>query len=109
MIQDLEQEHVLDGNGNPAGGWATAIGLEINWQDGALGRGENRKEPNGTFVETVITAVIGRLEFYQTASDGRFACAENAVALGHLGIALDELKARTTEREARNVEVTHIP
>lgn len=109
MIQDLEQDHIVDGDGNPSGGWATAIGLEINWQDGPLGRGEDRREPNGTFVETVITAVIGRLEFYQTASDGKFECAANSVAIGHLRIALGELNARTAEREAREVEGTHTP
>lgn len=67
------------------------------------------KAPNGAFVEGVIQACIGRLEFYQTTSDGIFACEENLNAIDHLHQALAELEDRTAKREAREVEGTHEP
>ena len=75
----IEGRHELDANGNPAGGRTAGVGIEIHWQDGPLGRGADRAEPNGAFVEGVIAAALDRLHFYQTASDGRFACRENAL------------------------------
>jgi hypothetical protein len=88
----------------PAGGVIYATGLCVSFQNGPLGRGENRKEPNGCFVETVISAAIGRLEFYQSS---QFRCPENQLALDHLHRALGALEARTATREAKGVEGTH--
>lgn len=88
----------------PAGGCTFGPGLCISWQNGPLGRGDERKEPNGAFVETVIAAAIGRLDFYQSS---RFNCAENQAALSHLHAALGALEARTLAREQRQVEGTH--
>jgi hypothetical protein len=88
----------------PAGGCTYGPGLCISWQNGPLGRDPNRKPPNGCFVEAVIQAAIGRLEFYQSTP---FRCPENQVALDHLHRALGALEARTADREARNVEGTH--
>lgn len=105
----IEQAHVLDTNGNPAGGGTTGTGLTIVWQNGPLGRGDERKEPNGAFVEDVIRAVIGRLEFYQTASNRKFACRENAIALTHIETALLWLEKRTADCEAREVEGAYKP
>ena len=99
------QTHNVDAEGNPAGGHTGAAGLSIWWQDGPLGRGVDRKEPNGTFVETVIQAAIERLEFYQA---GKFACTENGSALEHLARALGVLEERTKDRERRAVEGTHL-
>lgn len=104
MIQGHFAEHWHDTDGNPAGGVSTGRGFTVSWQNGPLGRGEHRREPNGAFVEDVIQAVIGRLEFYQAS---RFACEANQRALDHLYGAARALDARTREREARQVEGTH--
>lgn len=105
MKQKIEQAHVLDTDGNPAGGGTIGTGLSIVWQSGLLGRGDERKEPNGASVEDVIRATIGRLEFYQTASNRKFACRENAIALTHLETALLWLEKRTADQ----VEGTRTP
>lgn len=99
-----EQGELRPDRGNPAGGKTTATGLTIDWQKGPLGRGAERQEPNGAFVETVVLAAIDRLRFYQA---GRFACAENEAAIQHLADALAALDARTKDRERREVEGTH--
>lgn len=109
QTKTLVQKHDLDEIGNPAGGATRAKGILIDWQDGPLGRGAERREPNGAFVEDVIKAVIGRLEFYQTASNRKFACRENAIALTHLETALLWLEKRTRDREERAVEGTNTP
>ena len=106
MMQKIEQNHMKGNDGNPAGGTTTGMGITIRWQDGPLGRGADRKEPNGAFVEGVIQAAVGRLQFYQAS---RFACRENALALTKLEEALLWLGARTQLREARGVEGTHTP
>lgn len=103
-IQRCIIKNVSDGEGNPAGGFVEGMGLKIEWQNGALGAGESRKEPNGAFVETVVAAAIQRLQYYQGT---KFACRENAIALTHLETALLWLQKRTQEREARGVEGTH--
>lgn len=95
--------------GLPAGGSVEALGISIEWQDGPLGRGDERKEPNGAFVEGVLIGVLQRLQFYQTVSDGRFACRENALAITKIEEAVHWLNARTQAREARGVEGTHEP
>jgi hypothetical protein len=68
--------------------------------------GVAKRDPNGAFVEDVIAAAIDRIEFYQR---GKFASDFNARALDHLTLALQELTARTADREARRVEGTHTP
>jgi len=110
MRQKFDYEsNDIDNNGNPAGGKIRVTGLTIDWQEGPLGRGADRQEPNGAFVETVIAAAINRIDFYQTSSGGKFACRENAIALTHLETALLWLEKRTADREARAVEGTHAP
>lgn len=109
MKQKLRENHQTDENGNPAGGATAGQGIAIEWQNGPLGRGEDRKAANGAFVEGVIQAAIGRLEFYQTANKRKFACRENAIALTHLETALLWLEKRTADREEREVEGTHTP
>jgi hypothetical protein len=100
------QEHWSDNDGNPEGGTASGRGWVISWQRGPLGKigTPERREPNGAFVEDIIQAVIGRLEFYQAS---RFACQANADALTALALAAEVLDKRTQEREARSVEGTH--
>lgn len=103
-IKNCTIQNVNDSNGNPTGGIVTGIGLSISWQNGPLGRGNERKDPNGAFVETVISAAKQRLEFYQAS---KFACDENAQAIKGLEDALTALEARTKSREDRGVEGTH--
>ena len=107
MLQDFRVENEIDRDGNPTGGWAKAVGLSLVWQDGPLGRGVTRAEPNGAFVETIIAITKQRIEFYQTAAAGKFACRENAIAITKLDEALLWLDKRTRDREARGVEGTH--
>lgn len=107
MQQGFESTNTLDENGNPTGGTVRGTGITIDWQNGPLGRGDDRKAPNGAFVEDVIDAARQRIAFYQSASNGRFACRENALAITKLEEALHWLNARTQAREKRNVEGTH--
>ena len=104
MLQDYYKKNYTDRDGNPAGGVAYAPGLEIQWQNGPLGRGADRQPENGAFVETVIAIARDRLAFYQFSP---FACEANASAIESLEAALAVLDARTKEREARAVEGTH--
>jgi len=92
---------------NPTGGTVEGIGLKIEWQNGPLGRDGERKEPNGAFVETVISAALQRIEFYQNGGGGKFKSRENAIAITKLEEALLWLDKRTRDREARQVEGTH--
>ena len=105
-LQGFFEEHWLDDQGRPAGGVSSGRGFTISWQNGPLGQigTPERREPNGAFVEDLIQAVIGRLEFYQASP---FACMANADAIAHLKDAADVLDARTKDREARQVEGTH--
>lgn len=93
-----------DADGNPEGGVTFGRGFTISWQRGPLGRGTERKEPNGAFVEDVIAAARDRLEFYQGS---KFASSYNAYAIARLTEALEALAMRTQSREARQVEGTH--
>jgi hypothetical protein len=104
MLADYKCGNQQDENGNPTGGSVRGTGLSIDWQDGPLGRGEDRKEPNGVFVETVIDAARQRIQFYQ---DSKFKCRENAIALTKLEEALLWLNKRTADRDKRQVEGTH--
>ena len=109
MRQGFLSENTCDVNGNPTGGLVSGTGMEIRWQDGPLGRDGERQAPNGAFVEDVIDAARQRIEFYQTANGGKFACLENAIAMMRLEEALMWLDKRTQDREARKVEGTHTP
>lgn len=104
MNSKIYQEHWVDANGNPAGGNTFGNGFAIGWQNGPLGRGEERKPQNGAFVEDVISAAIGRIEFYQSS---KFKCYENEEARKYLCAALACLQSRTMKREERHVEGTH--
>lgn len=102
--QGFFSEHWIDSNGNPAGGCTSGHGFTISWQNGPLGRGDDRRKPNGAFVQDVISAAIDRILFYQST---KFACDDNAEALENLQTALNALRRRTRDREARDVEGTH--
>ena len=104
MLGVFQAENRLDENGKPTGGSVNGVGVHIRWQDGPLGRGDDRQEPNGAFVETVIAAVIQRIRFYNA---GKFSSRENALAITHLEEAAHWLDARTNRREKAGVEGTH--
>lgn len=110
MRSEVAHNNVADEQGRPAGGETHGRGFAIHWQNGPLqvaatpDAPAHRREPNGAFVEDVIEAAIGRIEFYQASP---FHCVENAVALGHLKAAAEVLAERTRGREARGVEGTH--
>jgi len=104
LDKNLVYQNISDIDGNPAGGMFEGTGLSIEWQNGPLGRGADRKDPNGAFVETVIFAAKQRLEFYQMS---KFNCRENAIAITKLDEALMWLNKRTADREVRQVEGEH--
>ncbi len=104
MLGEFKASNMRDVDGNPSGGRVDGVGLRITWQTGPLGRGADRKAPNGAFVETVIAAAKQRIEFYQ---ESKFKCAENEKALWHLDAALKILNSRTQRREAQGTEGTH--
>ena len=107
MLDTFDAQNKVDENGNPAGGYARGTGMAIEWQNGPLGRGAERQEPTGAFVETVLAAVRQRIEFYQTAQNKKFACRENAIAITKIEEAMMWLDSRTKAREVRQVEGTH--
>ncbi len=102
--QKLTSDHRTDADGNPTGGLSSATGMVIKWQDGPLGRGDERLEPNGCFVETVIRAAKDRLEYYQRSP---LAGEENADAIVYLEYALETLAVRTARRVGAGVEGTY--
>lgn len=104
MVTQFTEEHWLDSEGRPEGGVSFGPGFAISWQHGPLGRGADRKEPNGAFVETVLRAVKGRIEFYQGT---QFNCEENARAILHIESAIAALNSRTARRESEQTEGTH--
>ena len=104
MIQEIQANNQVDENSNPTGGSVSGLGIQIDWQNGPLGTGADRKEPNGAFVEGVISAAIQRLEFFQNS---KFKCRENALAITKLEEALHWLNWRTAKRVDLGVEGTH--
>lgn len=107
--QGFYAENWVDADGNPAGGVASGRGFTISYQNGPLGRvgTDERTEPNGAFVEDVVGAVLNRMKFYQTASDGRFACEENAECIALLERFLEVQQSRTARRTESKTEGTH--
>lgn len=106
MRSAILEDHRTDDEGRPAGGTTTGGGIHVEWQNGPLVDPEtgDRRDPNGAFVEDVIAAAVGRLEFYNAS---QFRCRENSLAITHLQEALHWLQHRTEDRERRGVEGTH--
>jgi len=105
MKQDIKIINNSDPDGNPTGGIAEGVGINITWQNGPLGRDSDRKIPNGAFVEDVIGIAIERLRFYQQS---KFSCRENSLALTKLEEAVMWLNKRSSNREERKVEGTYV-
>lgn len=104
MYQYIEENHRSDDQDRPTGGSTRGLGIDITWQDGPLAVEGHRREPNGAFVEGVIEAALGRLQFYQRSE---FKCRENALAITKLEEALHWCRHRTADHERRGVEGTH--
>jgi hypothetical protein len=104
MRSAIHSSQFSDKDANPEGGQTFGNGFAIAWQRGPLGRGADRENPNGAFVEDIIAAAQDRLEFYQRS---RFNCEENATAIRHLQAALEVLDGRTKRRESQGTEGTH--
>lgn len=104
MMQLVVSDMKKDEKGNPTGGTSKGLGVDIHWQDGPLGTGADRKEPNGAFVEGVLSAALQRLYFYQETG---FACRENSIAITKIEEALHWMGHRTANRMFRGVEGTH--
>ena len=101
--QEIDGLNDIDVNGNPAGGLARGIGIDIHWQNGTVNR-EASEIPNGAFVEDVLDVCASRLQFYQ---DSPFACDENALARDYVNRAIEVLNLRRDDREARKVQGKH--
>ena len=104
MRPDIEIRNFDNTDGNPSGGYVSGIGLRIDWQNGPIGRGEDKQEPNGAFLQDIIEACIIRLRYYQ---DSKFACKFNEYAIRSLENALDSLIDRNEDREDRKVQGTY--
>lgn len=103
-INSCEITNLYDADDNPTGGSVYGTGIKIDWQNGPLGRGETRVDPNGAFIETVLSACKQRLEFF---NEGKYRCKTNALAILAIEVALNALEQRTVERAERKVEGTH--
>ena len=101
--RDFTFSNYADEEGNPRGGKVEGKGIDVRWQDGPV----REAGTNGAQVEQLIQACILRLEYYQTAADGKFNCFENAMALTKLNEALAWLDRRTALRKERGVEGTN--
>ena len=104
MLQPIHTNHLLDADGHPTGGSTCGLGFAVAWQNGPLGTGEESREPNGAFVETLLWAAADRLRFY---NDNGFSCGENRQAIVHIERAIGALQARTERRQYEGVEGTY--
>lgn len=106
MQQAFTSTHENDESGRPAGGHSEATGISVTWQNGPLGRAgtDERIEPNGAFVETLIAIAADRIRYY---NENGFGCRENSLAITKLEEAIHWLNARTSRRTQQGVEGTH--
>ena len=102
-VQNYTAINWLNTENKPQGGTAYGTGFAISWQNGPLGRGSQRVEPNGAFVETLLHVVRTRIQFYQ---DNGFDCEENENAISAINEAIKQLESRTTRREQEQTEGT---
>jgi hypothetical protein len=100
----ITSNHFTDSHGRPAGGSTYGRGFAIAWQHGPLKVEGQTSEPNGAFVEDVITAALDRIEHYQSTE---FRNIHNHNAIRHLKHALKFLNYRTEQRRLLGIEGTH--
>lgn len=104
-IDKVYIENETNAEGVPSGGSCKGTGIDIQWQNGALKEPDGtQKEPNGAFVETVLSCCVRRLEYFQ---DSKFKCRENAIAITKIEEAIHWLEARTARRTQAGTEGTH--
>lgn len=93
----------IDSNGLPAGGHSYGEGFSICWQNGP----EKIAGRNGAQVDDILESVQRRIEFLNTADEGRYACPENELAILQIVQAREALKQRTLRRLSQGVEGTY--
>jgi len=96
MLGKFEAHNYKDLAENPTGGGVEGVGLSIRWQDGPLGRGDARQEPNGAFVEN---RDCGGKTAYRVLYESKFKCRENSMAITKLDEALMWLNKRTVDEK----------
>ena len=97
--EEIVGHNVTDKDGNPAGGNAEGRGLDIDWQDGPIGR-DGGGQTNGALVEDVLEVCKRRILFYEGS---RLTCDENVEAIGFIDAAIRTLGKRRQDRAARGV------
>lgn len=99
---EISSCNYTDGNGNPAGGYATGVGLCVAFQNGPRGKDASGAlaPANGAFVEDLLVAAHQRLEFFQGS---KFVHEDNAEAMRHIEAAIEALNRRAKERAKRGV------
>ncbi len=101
-------------DGNPAGGTVNFVARDadgniaevgtLDWQDGPV---DPQKGGNGVTVESLLEACVRRLEFYNTAAEGKYRCRENSLAITEIQAALGWLNQRRWDRFKRGVLNSH--
>ena len=94
-----QSAHWLDEKGNPGGGYYAVPGLSAIFQNGPV----QEQGQNGAQVEDLLQAARERLEFLNTAAEGKFASQYNAGAVAAIRQAEEMLNLRTAERQQRGV------
>ena len=103
--EDVRGGNYLNDEGFPTGGYATATGMLVVFQDGPTKVHEQLYAKNGAFVEDLLVAAKGRLEFFQTSD--KVKCEENQAAILAIESALAVLGARRNRRIAEGKYGTH--
>jgi len=86
------QHHNLDAEGKPAGGRTKGAGFDFEWNSAPPGT-----MTNGAFVEDVLEAAIGRLQFLQKSNPTR----AKAIALTELETGLLWLQRAIAEEKQK--------
>jgi hypothetical protein len=107
MAKDTVYDNSYDNEGNPTSGTVKGIGLTVDWQDGVMS--PDRSNQSGAIIQDLVEAVVQRLRFYNSASNGKFACRENSLAITHMEEALHWMWSRETNRRERGVLGTYSP
>ena len=104
--EDVRGGHYLNDEGFPTGGYATATGMLVVFQDCPnKKRAKQCYVKSGAFVEDLLVAAKGRLEFFQTSD--KVKCEENRAAIIAIEAALAVLGARRNRRIAEGKYGTH--
>lgn len=107
-MQTLLIENRMDKDGRIAGGTVSAVGLQINWQDGTRREPDGSvNQPNGCCIVEVLAAVQQRLAWTQSVDAGSHGCGEYEEALQLVTQAIKVLRApEAPEQPARPEALT---